>query len=540
MGLVVLSSLAAVLFAGASTSAPNSAPAPCKFSGVPAHSFNASCAALAKSISIENVTVNFAEYVPAGTTIMFPNADPSCARPSQAVPSDLCRVNMHVSTTNVSGIVLESWLPKDWTGRFLSTGNGGLGGCIQFEDMAYTIGQGFAVVGANNGHDGRSGKAFLNSPEVIADFAYRSIHTGVVVGKQITKEFYGTKHKKSYYLGCSTGGRQGFKSVQDFPYDFDGVVAGAPALDFNNLNAWSNHFYLITGKNTSASFVPIPLWTKVHTEILNQCDGFDGLKDGIIEDPSLCNFNASALLCARTDSTDCLTSAQVNTVTEVFSGLYGQDGALVYPRMQPGSELSAAGFYYGGLPSPFTDWYAYAILGNPNWDSATMTLADIAYADKKNPSNIKTWKSDLSPFQAAGGKILHYHGMQDPIITSDNSARYYDLVSKTMRKSPAQLDQFYRYFRIGGMGHCSGGPGAWEIGQTTVGTSALTSQDNVLMRIVDWVENGAAPETIRGTKYVNDTASLGVQFVRDHCRYPRRNVYNGKGDPTKATSWNCK
>lgn len=248
---------------------------------------------------------------------------------------------------------------------------------IQFEDMAYTIGQGFAVVGANNGHDGRSGKAFLNSPEVIADFAYRSygshplyslhlssaitnqisltsIHTGVVVGKQITKEFYGTKHKKSYYLGCSTGGRQGFKSVQDFPYDFDGVVAGAPALDFNNLNAWSNHFYLITGKNTSASFVPIPLWTKVHTEILNQCDGFDGLKDGIIEDPSLCNFNASALLCAHTDSTDCLTSAQVNTVTEVFSGLYGQDGALVYPRMQPGSELSAAGFYYGGLPSPFT------------------------------------------------------------------------------------------------------------------------------------------------------------------------------------------
>ena len=168
-----------------------------------------------------------------------------------------------------------------------------------------------------------------------------------------------------------------------------------------------------------------------------------------------------------------------------------------------------------------------------------MSLADIAYADKKNPSNVKTWKSDLSPFQAAGGKILHYHGMQDPIITSDNSVRYYDLVSKTMRQSPAQLDQFYRYFRIGGMGHCSAGPGAWKIGQSTAGTSALTSQDNVLMRLVDWVENGAAPETIRGTKYVNDTASLGVQFVRDHCRYPRRNVYNGKGDPTQATSWKC-
>ena len=180
------------------------------------------------------------------------------------------------------------------------------------------------------------------------------MHTGVVIGKQVSKSFYGATHKKSYYLGCSTGGRQGFKSVQDFPQDFDGLVVGAPAIAFNSLNAWSDHFYLLTGTNTSEKFLSATLWTTVHTEVLNQCDELDGLKDGIIEDPSLCNFNASALLCVHGVSTDCLTSAQVNTVTKVFSGLYGEDGSLVYPRMQPGSELTASHVYYTGLPSPFT------------------------------------------------------------------------------------------------------------------------------------------------------------------------------------------
>jgi len=169
-----------------------------------------------------------------------------------------------------------------------------------------------------------------------------------------------------------------------------------------------------------------------------------------------------------------------------------------------------------------------------------MSDADIAYALQKNPSNIETWKGDLSSFRSAGGKILHWHGLQDPVISSDNSARYYDLVSQTMRQSPAELDHFYRYFRISGMGHCGGGPGAWKIGLSTQETSELPGQDNVLMRLVSWVENGAAPQTVRGTKFVNDTASLGTQFVRNHCRYPRRNVYNGQGDPTKEISWTCK
>jgi feruloyl esterase len=125
--------------------------------------------------------------------------------------------------------------------------------------------------------------------------------------------------------------------------------------------------------------------------------------------------------------------------------------------------------------------------------------------------------SDLSGFRSTGGKILHYHG------SSDNSARYSNLVSKTMALSPTDLDHFYRYFRISGMGHCSGGPG-----QTT-----LVPEENIPLRLVNWVENGAAPDTIRGAKYVSDTTSLGVSFVRAHCRYPPRNTYNGQGDSAK-------
>lgn len=182
----------------------------------------------------------------------------------------------------------------------------------------------------------------------------QSLHTGVVVGKSVTEEFYGDKHTKSYYLGCSSGGRQGFKAVQDFPDDFDGLVIGAPALAFNSMAAWTGNFITITGNNTSESFLPLELWATVHLAVMDQCDEIDGVKDGIIEDTNLCKFNASALLCTSETGAGCLTSAQVTTVDRIFSDLVGEDGSSLYPRMQPGSEDLASVVYYNGTPSPFT------------------------------------------------------------------------------------------------------------------------------------------------------------------------------------------
>jgi hypothetical protein len=199
---------------------------------------------------------------------------------------------------------------------------------------------------------------------VVEDFAIRSLHTGVVVGKELTKQFYGTAHKKSYYLGCSTGGRQGFKSVQSYPLDFDGVLAGAPALNYPNLNSWSNHFYPIFGDPGNATFVPVPLWVAIHQEILNQCDAIDGVVDGIIENPELCRFRPEAMQCASgsANSSTCLTGAQAKAVREAFTDYYGVDGKLIYPRMQPGSEIIASlVYYFNGAFSYSSDWFRYVV-----------------------------------------------------------------------------------------------------------------------------------------------------------------------------------
>lgn len=141
-----------------------------------------------------------------------------------------------------------------------------------------------------------------------------------------------------------------------YPADFDGILAGAPALDFNNLQSWRASFFPITGPNTSSSFIPKPTWaTLIHDEILHQCDGMDGVIDGIIEDPNLCNFHPETLLCAAKTSTNCLTPAQVETVRRVFSPLYGEDGNLIYPAMQPGSEIKAAEKLYAGAPFSYSE-----------------------------------------------------------------------------------------------------------------------------------------------------------------------------------------
>lgn len=170
-----------------------------------------------------------------------------------------------------------------------------------------------------------------------------------VAGKQITKEYYSSYPKYSYYFGCSTGGRQGLQAAQMYPDDFDGISAGAAAADCNNLVSWTGAFYLYTGTPSMTTFVTERQWTAIHNEVLRQCDGLDGVLDGIIEDPDLCNFNPDLLLCgSSSNDTSCLTPVQANTVRLALSPLYGEDGKLLYPAMQPGSEEEAFTWVYSG------------------------------------------------------------------------------------------------------------------------------------------------------------------------------------------------
>ncbi|KAF5366828.1 hypothetical protein D9758_006537 [Tetrapyrgos nigripes] len=527
-------------------------------SGYPVADFDSKCSSIASQLnsSISNATVRFAELVTQGTNITFTDSDrdPSCViepfflPASLIVPADVCRISLDVQTSGRSGIHMETWLPRNWTGRFLSTGNGGVGGCIQFPDMAYTSSLGFATVGTNNGHDGFSGQSFLNNSDVLEDFVYRSIHTGVVVGKEITKTFYGHEHTKSYYIGCSTGGRQGLKSIQDFPEDFDGVVAGAPGNQWNKLMDDFSHTFNLTGTPDAPSFVPAEAWVNiVNPDILKQCDTIDGVEDGVIEDPHLCNYAPSPNIICSEDSkaTRCITPEQADTVRKVFSPFFIGD-EFIYPRLVPGSEISdALSMVLAGDVATFsTEWFKFVVNSDPNLDVKTLGPSDWKKCIAQDPFNISTFKGDISAFKNRGGKLLSYHGQADSLVSPENSEIYYDHVSSTMDLSTSQMDEFYRLFRVSGMFHCFTGPGAWNVGQglfgdTSPGSDYTDPEKNVLMATVRWVEEGTAPETIEGTKFVNDTNSLGVEISRKHCRFPLRNTYDGMGDSTKPESWSC-
>lgn len=321
-----------------------------------------------------------------------------------------------------------------------------------------------------------------------------------------------------------------------FPADFDGIVAGSPALDFNNLVSWREHFYSITGAANSSDFITPSVWQHlIHDEVLRQCDTLDGVADSIIEDPTLCRFQPEALLCSPNATVDashptCLTPVQAAHVRNVFSPLYGQGGALVYPAMQPGSEIMASTStgLYAGKPFAYSyDWFRYVVFSDPSWNASTFSVQDIAAAEALNPANIKTWPTydSLGGFRDRGGKIISYHGQQDNQITSFDTQRFYERLAGGLSAgrgtSNATLDHFFRFFRISGMFHCSQGPGAWVVGQGGGASAAGLSFDpqrNVLAAAVAWVERGEAPETIEGTKFVDNDYHLGEMFRRRHCK----------------------
>lgn len=389
---------------------------------------------------------------------------------------------------------------------------------LDYTSLAYGTQQQFATFATNNGHNGSSGAEFYHNADVLHDYADRSLHVGIVVAKKLTERFYGREHKKSYYLGCSQGGRQGIANAQRFPADFDGVVAGAPALDFNNMVSWRGSFFPNTGAATSPDFIDTKIWSGlIHDEVIQQCDGLDGVKDGIIEYPDICQFKAEALLCTPGKTTNCLTSKQVDIVNRVFSPFRYGDGTLIFPGLQVGSEQRAIDRLLAGKPfSDTQDWFQYVVRSSPDWNPATFTTEDARLAQQLNPFNIRTWPSsqDLSAFTKKGSKILTYHGMQDQQITSHNTGRWYEFL-KT-KSSEEEVGKWLRYFRVSGMYHCGGGTGAWMIGQSGSNVP-FEPGSNVLAALVNWVEDGEAPEELEGTS-MSDGVDAKVSFKRRHCR----------------------
>ncbi|KAJ6624184.1 tannase and feruloyl esterase [Mycena sp. CBHHK59/15] len=482
------------------------------------------CLALKDNLHLENTTIIDAEYISSPANVTTPGTCQSSA----PVNTPLCRVQFVIVTTNTSAVHAEAWLPDIWYGRFLGVGNGGLNGCVNYVDLDYGTSLHFATIGSDNGHDNANGIVFLNHPEVINDFAWRAIHVEAVIGKQIVDAYYGTPPAKSYFLGCSTGGRQGTQSALKFPEDFDGIVGGSPATDWNHLLGWENmitHYLgattLNASDNTSPKLITSDLWPLVSAEVIRQCDALDGVVDGIITEPDGCDFRPEALQCTGTNTTGCLTSIQVETLKTSTPPIRIGRTTNLSP-ISPGAEADTIFGPYllgGALFEVASDWQIYAVLNATEYDFSNFSREDIVLSQSVNAGGIATFDGDMSAFRDRGGKFITYHGRRDPLISSTNSKRVYDLISHTL--SIPSLDDFYRLFLVPGMSHCSLGIGSPFFGQGTfAGTNVVNSSShNVLLAMVDWVEGGVSPDEIIGSGADGST--------RAHCRYPKRSVWNG-------------
>ncbi|WPH00514.1 Hypothetical protein R9X50_00334300 [Acrodontium crateriforme] len=210
--------------------------------------FRQRCLSFHPESIISNSTLMELEHVPRGKTLYFPDNVASCNRPSQMVTTDLGRIALSIPTSNRSSITFELWLPEHRNGkRYFSTGNGGIEGCVTYEDLAYLSGLGFPAMGTNNGHNGTTGVEFYHNPDILEDDAYLALHTGTVSGKLLTTQFYEDSIAHSYYIGHSLGIMMGVKGSEMYPDDYNGIIAGCPAVDFNHLQGERAVFFKVTG-----------------------------------------------------------------------------------------------------------------------------------------------------------------------------------------------------------------------------------------------------------------------------------------------------
>jgi feruloyl esterase len=461
---------------------------------------------------------------------------PKSAHGQASVPVPFCRVAGRITPTTT----FEVWLPQaeDWNGRFNGVGNGALAGGINYPAMAGPLTKGYAVASTDGGHRSPSivdGAWMQDNPELWDEFGYKAVHGMTRNAKDIVEAYYGKPADYSYFTGCSGGGQQALAEAQRYPADYDGIVAGAPANFPTRMwpgETWPG--WVAAKYDTQLSLggppgppVPTPKLLTLQAAVLAACDELDGVKDGLITDPTKCKFDPATLLCAENppDANKCLTQAEVDTVKLVYDGLKDPTtGEQFWPGYEPGSEDQWAGHIY-----PFViplGYFKAMVTNNPDWDYkafdftspkdfATLYDADARYAPILNATD-----PDLTAFNELGGKLILWHGWADQNIAPRNSINYYESVVKDVGDEAATQD-FLRFFLVPGMGHCSGGPGPTSF--------------NALAALEEWVEKGTAPEQIVGSHL---TAGK-VDLTRPLCVYPQQAQYKGSGDAADAASFEC-
>jgi hypothetical protein len=430
---------------------------------------------------------------------------------------------------------------KTWQGRYLQHGCAGLCGAIRppaFPACGAELGGDFAVAATNNGHDSAHWEDALWAgfhEQARIDYGSRAVHVVAVAAKAIIQAYYGRPPTRSYWMGCSAGGREGLMEAQRYPRDFDGIIAGAPASlqTFNPLfMAW------VLRTNTDPNGRPILTADKLaplHAAVVKACDANDGVVgDGLIGDPRDCDFDPVSIQCAGADGADCLTAEQVRVVQTLYTGNFDPQGRRLDPRVLPrGSELTWLGFWIppvttpaGLSPQPVVAawrwgdntarWFSFPIGQGKPLTRVRLTVEEFRrmapaakYYEPLDP--------DLRAFRDAGGKLMIYSGWGDWGVTPSQTLMYYDAVRRAMGGQEA-TDRFVRLFMVPGMSHCGGGP--------TPDTSEM------LRQMVKWVEEGEAPESILA--HDRNPLTNAVRH-RPVFRYPLAVRYIGpdpKEDPT--------
>ena len=501
-------------------------------------------------LALPDAKVTVAQSVPAGgfsgPPAPFTGLDLSIFYKS--LPA-FCRAVVEAHPTSDSNIKIETWMPSaGWNGKLRGFGNGGFAGLIDYPQLGTAVSHGYASTATDTGHSGSPVDATwaLGHPEKVTDFGYRGIHEMTRIAKAVIHAFYGSSPLHSYFAGCSDGGREALMEAQRYPEDYDGILAGAPANFWTALlamSAWDSQALTLD----PASYIPGSKMPVIAAAVVAACDDRDGVRDEILNDPRECHFNPGVLLCKSEDAPDkCLTQPQIAALEKIYDGPRNSHGRSVFPGYLPGAEEGPGGWatWITGpaakqsLMFLFANGYfSYMVYEKPDWDYKTFNLEPaLKAAEDKTALALNATNADLRPFQSRGGKLILYHGWDDPAISAVNTIDYYNSVATKLGQQ--NVDSFVRLYMVPGMQHCAGGPGADSFGQD--GTPVPDDpQHSVHLALERWVENGAAPSTIVASKYADKGPARRVKMTRPLCAYPQLVKYQGAGDTNDAASFVC-
>ena len=446
------------------------------------------------------------------------------------------------------GIRFELRLPANWNGKFLFQGGGGLDGTVSpaigmaGRGTPTALERGYAVVSDDSGHDARGGAAFGHEQQARLDFAFQSTPDTAHVAKALIAAYYGKAPVHSYFVGCSSGGREAMMAVERSPLDFDGAVAGDPGFRLTHAavgEAWDTQAFLAVAPNDadgkpilSKAFSPADM-KLVADAVVEKCDALDGLKDGEINNFAACKFDPDVLTCKGAKSDSCLSADQVKALKKAFGGAHDSKGNSLYSSWP----------YDAGVGG--TDWRGWKLgsstTAQPNAVNATMGAMaltdyfvhpyipsltafnidfDRAAAETDQTVRINEADStDLSTFAGRGGKLIIYEGLSDPVFSADDIMAFYRRLEND-NGGWEKTASMARLFIVPGMNHCGGGPS--------------TDQFDALTSLEQWVEKGQAPDSItaKGAAFPGRTRPL--------CPYPQYASYNGSGDTQDAQNFTCK